>query len=77
MFHNNIIEGTNMRKLFRLTAATLIAASAVVGTAALASADSTDGAPSEVRTSDVGWGVAPAESPQPSVSATATDVGWG
>lgn len=64
-----------MRKIIRLTAAALLAASAVVGAAVAATADPADEPQSGIQ-ADVGWGVAPA-SPSPSASATATDVGWG
>lgn len=63
-----------MRKIAQLTAAAFLAASALVCTASLASADATPTA--EIQT-DVGWGVAPASSPVPTASATASDVGWG
>ncbi|MFF4576938.1 hypothetical protein ACFY15_00775 [Streptomyces sp. NPDC001373] len=65
-----------MRKIIRLGAAALLAASAVVGTAALATADANDDTTNPGIQADVGWGTAPAN-PTPSASATATDVGWG
>ncbi|MEW1638674.1 hypothetical protein AB0469_32020 [Streptomyces sp. NPDC093801] len=76
MFHG-ITERTGMRKIFQVTATALLTASALIGTATLASADPEPSVSGDVRQIDVGWGSAPGATPQPTPTATTSDVGWG
>ncbi|MGP3686549.1 hypothetical protein ACTVZO_17885 [Streptomyces sp. IBSNAI002] len=65
-----------MRRIAQLTAATLLALTAVAGGTALASACPTSTPQAETQSGDVGWGSSPAEA-EPTPTVTLKDVGWG